>query len=302
LTGRRCCNLGKRLVGLARSGWRRLLVFFAPLINTVKLFLQTRGFDHAAAISFYFILSLAPLTILFFSAMGYIAAGLDPDPAAVDILINRITHATNTFVPVEGDTVRGIMDYLISRRGRFSIIGMAVLVVGASAVFGALENATSDIFRDGKRRKYLFSRLLFTVVLFALGLLAFLFYNALTLVDSFVVGQFGSAVDTVIARIAPLRMIFDWLAVPIGFLAVLYLPGIARPAFKHALLGAGMFFVLWTAARFAYSYWVGSFAQYNLLYGSLATPILLILWLFYSALILIFCLCFTAVASGVRTD
>jgi len=282
---------------------RRLLKAFVDglkaFVPAVRIFLQARGFDHAAAMSFYFILSLAPLTVLFFSAVGYIAASMGPDSAQVNQLLERITGAIRDYVPVEGETVRGIMEYLVSRRGSFSIVGTVVLIMGASAVFGALENATSDIFRNGKRRKYIISRLVFTVVIFAGGLLVFLFYNAATLIDTLVAARFDGAANLILSPSSPLKIAGDWLAVPLAFLVVLYLPAIARPPFRFALRGALLFFVLWTAARYLYSWYVGSVAEYSVLYGSLATPILLVLWLFYSALLVIFCLCYTAALSGI---
>lgn len=283
-----------KFVRLFKALGRELAIFGRGIVPAGHVFVDARGFDHAAAISFYFILSMAPFTILFFSAIGFVAAKLGPDSIQVSSVIERITAVIRDFVPVEGDTLRGILDYLIARRGQFGIAGTAVMILGASAVFGALENAQTDIFDKGARRKYIISRLIFTVVLFFAGMLVFLTYNAKTLFDSFIAVNFGSSVDQVVSRTGILSRLFDYIPVPIGFLAVLYLPGIVRPRFPDAMRGAVLFFVLWEIAREGYSYYVTSVAEYNLLYGSLATPILLILWLFYSALILIYCLSFTA--------
>jgi len=276
-----------------------LLFGLKNIIPAGRLFLQARGFDHAAAISFYFIMSLAPLTILFFSAIGYLAARMGPESSQMTAIIARTTEIVRNFVPVEGDTVRGILDYLIARRGSFSVVGTVVLIMGASAVFGALENATSDIFRNGRRRKYIVSRLVFTVVIFSAGLLVFLMYNAITVMDSFIAARLSGTFNQILASGSPIKILLEWLAVPLGFLVVLYLPGIARPPFRAGLRGAVLFAILWSVVRVAYSYYVTTFAQYSVLYGSLATPILIVLWLFYSALILNYCLCFTAAVAGV---
>ncbi len=292
--------------GAVSGFWRglggELLEGLKAFVPAIRIFVQARGFDHAASISFYFILSLAPLTILFCSALGYVAASMGPDSAHVNSIVERITEAMRTYVPVEGDTVRAIMDYLVSRRGSFSVVGTVVLIIGASAVFGALENATSDIFRNGRRRKYIVSRLIFTVVIFAAGLLAFLLYNAVSAIDYVIAARFQGTVHRILSLSSPVRFIGEWLSVPLAFIVVVYLPGIARPKFRFAMRGALLFFVLWTAVRFLYSWYVGNIAEYSVLYGSLASPILLVLWLFYSALLLIFCLCYTAASSGIRPE
>jgi membrane protein len=295
LGGQKTGKFGKSLLRFLKALLLELWTDTKHLIPAGRLFYDSRGFDHAAAISFYFILSLAPFLVLLVSAVGYLAANLGQDPAALNQFIDKLSASVRTYIPVESETVRGIVDYLISRKVSFGIAGTAVLVLGASAVFGALENATADIFRDGRRRTYIMSRLIFTVGIATAGLLGFMLYNAVTLVQSFLDARIGSSFIEGLLSTSAFKFLFEWIPVPIGFLIVLYGTGIARPRFVDALRGAALYFLLWTVVREAYGHYVTQVANYNLLYGSLATPILLVLWLFYSALLLIFCLCFTAV-------
>ena len=286
--GRAAARLGRGLLQEVRVGLSRL-------IPAGRLFYGSRGFDHAAAMSFYFILSLAPFVVLLVSATGFMAANMGQDPARLDEMIEKFAVYVRTWIPVESDTVRDIVNYLISRKTSFGLAGTAVLVLGASAIFGAIENATADIFRNGVRRRYIVSRLIFTIGIATAGLLAFMLYNAVTLVQSFVDARIGASVLKTLLDKSSFTVLFEWLPVPAGFLIILYGTGIARPKFRDALRSAALYFVLWTVVREAYGHYVTEVANYSMLYGSLATPILLILWLFYSSLILVYCLCFVAV-------
>ena len=287
---------------VARTVVREVVADVRCFIPAGRLFLDTHGFDHAAAISFYFILSLAPFIILLVSATGYVAGHMGPDSAQMQAIIEKLATNVSTYIPVESATLHSIVDYLISRKVSLGIAGTVILIIGASAIFGAIENASADIFRRGQRRWYLASRLVFVVVLATAGLLGFMLYNAVTLVQSFIDTRLaGSFINQTLNR-STFRVLFELVPVPIGFLILLYAPGIARPRFAAALRGAILYFLLWTVVREAYAGYVTTISDYSLLYGSLATPILLVLWLFYSALILLYCMCFAAVSNGGVVD
>lgn len=289
-----------RIAGFLARGcrwlWREAVSDFRRFIPAGRLFLESRGFDHAAAISFYFILSLAPFIILLVSATGYLAGRMGPDSVQMQGIIENLSKAVSAHIPVDTSTLRNVVDYLISRKVSFGIAGTVVLILGASAIFGAIENATADIFRNGQRRRYIVSRLIFVVGLATAGLLGFMLYNAVTLLQSFIHTRLAGSIIEQTLNSSSFRVLFEWLPVPTGFLILLYAPGIARPSFADGLRAAILYFLLWIVVREAYAGYVTSISNYNLLYGSLATPILLVLWLFYSALILLFCMCFAAVS------
>ena len=282
------------LVGAARA----LVVFLRNTALTVagasRLFVSARAFDHAASISFFALLSVAPFLILVIAAAGYIAVLAGPQSGRVEGMIGEITSLIQGFTPVEDEHVRQVVHSLIAQRGRFGLVGALVMLLGASMVFGALEHAVEDIFHVDRRRRFLVSRAVFSVVLVATGCAVFLLHYGMTLADSFMMAARGVTLDEWLRESPLLDAALTYFPVPIGFLAALYVPGIARARFRNALAGAAVFFVLWEVAREGYGWYVEHVARFGLLYGSLATPILLILWTFYSANILLFALAWVA--------
>lgn len=263
-------------------------------LSAVRYF-SARGLDHAASLSFYFLLSLAPFMVLLVSAMGYVATVLGPSAAPVDDATRWITLNLQRFFPVESDTVSEIVSGLIARRSSFGLVGGVVMLFGASMVFGAIEHALRDVFGIVERRRFLVSRAVFSILLAATGLVILITLNVVTIVESYLAAWPGHTLTDWLRSVTLLDHVLKWLPIPIGFLAVLYAPGVVKVRFGHALAGAGLFFALWEAVRLAYGAYVTSVARFGVLYGSFATPVLLILWVFYTANVLLFCLSFVAV-------
>ncbi len=262
--------------------------------DALRVYVDARAFDHAASLSFFALLSLAPFVVLLVSAAGYLAMLLGPEAAQVDWLAGRVTEALRSFTPVEGDKVHEVVAALVARRTSFGIIGGVVLLFGASMVFGAFEHAIGDIFGLARRRKFLVSRALFSALLVASGVALFALHQAMTMADSLLLAWRGATLDELLRESALLDAILTYLPVPLGFLAALYLPGLVRPRLTAALAGAGVFSVLWELARVAYEFYVTRIASFGVLYGSVAAPLLVILWTFYSANIFLYAASVTA--------
>lgn len=288
------------LSAVARAAWSACLTIARTLFDGGKVYLESHAFDHAAAISFFALLSVAPFLILLASAAGYVAVMLGPESGVIEGIISEISGAVHDFLPAIGDDVRPLVSALIENRGRFGLVGGVVMLLGASMVFGALEHATAEVFGVPSRRRFIVSRALFSILLIASGFAVFLVHYAMTVADSLLLAWRGQTFDQWARQSPLLDATLTFLPVPVGFLAALYTPGIVRVRPVQGLAGAAVFFVLWELAREAYVYYVSNVAQYGVLYGSVATPILLILWTFYSANILLYAFSCVAVLTTRR--
>ena len=279
---------------LAFTVLRRLRDGLSVAVQGFCIFLDARAFDHAASMSFFALLSLAPLLVLTLSVAGYVAMVAGPEADQVDWLASLVTRALRSFTPVAGDSVHQVVAALVARRVSFGIIGGVVLLLGASMVFGAFEHAVADVFGLPGRRRFLVSRVLFSVVLVASGVVLFTLHNAMTMADSLLLAWRGATLDELLRESPVLDVLLTYLPVPLAFLAAIYLPGLQRIRFRSALAGAVVFFVLWEVAREAYAFYVTRIATFGVLYGSIAAPLLVILWTFYAANIFLYAASVTA--------
>ncbi len=262
--------------------------------RTARIFGQGHAFNHAAAISFFALLSALPFLILLVSAIGYLAYVAGPESDAVSAILARLGSVLARFSPVASDALPSLLDTVIARRGQFGLFGAGVMILGGSMVFGAIEAAVKELFAVPKRRRFLVSRAIFSALLVAVGIVLFLGHYLLTMVDSFLLTLLGTTLEAWLDHHAILNAALTLIPVPLTFLAILYLPGIARPPFRYGLMGSLLFFLLWEIAREAFAWYVTNLSSMDVLYGSMATPIVIMIWTYYAASILLFAFAFVA--------
>jgi|BioPla2DNA2_1021312.scaffolds.fasta_scaffold12380_2 membrane protein len=279
---------GRVFVKFLKRGWQLI-------VATARRFFDSRSLDHAGALSFFLLLSLAPLTILLVSAAGYVAYFLGPESDFIESVTSQLVLAVHKIYPIEGERVQSLIKGLIKRRNQAGFWGFVVLIVGASMAFGSLENAIRSVFQVEKSRRYIVSRAIFTIVVIALIATLFVGQHALMIIDSLSIYWGGVSLEELLNRSIFFDSILVYLPVPLTFMLLLYAPGVARPKLKYGFAGAVLFTVLWELARGAYVFYVTQIAEFGKLYGSLAAPLLLILWTFYAMIILLLAMCFTAV-------
>lgn len=106
--------------------------------------------------------------------------------------------------------------------------------------------------------------------------------NAFPTVDSLGLGVVG----TVVAQVLRWALL---VAVVIVALAVVYriAPDRDAPRFRWVSPGAVVATVLWVAGSVAFSLYVNNFGSYNATYGALASVVVLMLWLYLTAYIVL---------------
>jgi len=57
---------------------------------------------------------------------------------------------------------------------------------------------------------------------------------------------------------------------------------------RHAVLASIIFSVLWETAKHLFALYLTHFGSFNMMYGSLGAIMIMLLWIFYSAIILLF--------------
>lgn len=103
----------------------------------------------------------------------------------------------------------------------------------------------------------------------------------------------------VVVRIAPLGPVADplilgarWVLLAVFIAAALavvyrYAPDRSRPAWRWVSWGSGFATVAWLAASLLFAFYVRNFGSYNETYGTLGGAIILILWFYISAFVVV---------------
>jgi membrane protein len=123
----------------------------AVLWRAFRNFLADRSLDHAAAIAYYSLLSLAPFLYIIGLLLRFLLPGRDPTGEALS--------RASAFVPPElAPTVERLGRSLPSREG-IAVVAIPAFLWVATTAFTALEGSVNVAFGTLPRRKYWLSKL-----------------------------------------------------------------------------------------------------------------------------------------------
>jgi membrane protein len=281
-----------RLTG--QAAWRGL----DQLVNGSDL-------THAAAIAYYALLSLFPILLLLISILGTLASGSAPEDEAARTAV--LTFVLRYF-PTRIDFVTTQLDALgdVGSRVGGGVVGVLALIWAALGVFGAITSAVNEAWGVEKQRSFWKHRLVSFLMLVAAGVVtvvAFLSVTATNLARGFIQMQIdrGSLFGDVVSRAGWLvrlqTLTFDYLAtilLILGVGLVFYFIPNARTRFRDVWVGAVLTGVLWRLAFDGFSWYVEHNSRLTQIHGSIATVVVFLLWIYISAIILMYGVEFTA--------
>jgi len=239
----------------------------------------------AAAIAFYWLLALIPLLLLGTSAIGYLLGSSD---RAVD----EVMSAARRVIPrATGGDVEDFLRHLIQSRHITGILGVGFLLWVAMGVFEMIATSLTALTGGKETRSYLHRKLVALVMMCTVG---FLFMA--TLVAGWLLAAWPNIEDLLGLQVAlpafltnPRFPHYFTSALMGVLLTIVYriapVEGIRWPA---AVVGATVGALLWHQAKVAFNWYVTHYARYSILYGILGGSIGLVLWIFYTAIILLF--------------
>jgi membrane protein len=274
-------------VGPARRTRPRALALSGDLVRRWR---EERIFGRAAEVSFFALLSLPPSLLAVFGGIGYLANALGPEATAR--IRDRVYALASVFLTddVIADIIEPAVESVLSE-GRPGIIGAGVLLAlwSASRATTVLMVAVHDAYGAEERRPRVKRRLIaFAVTL--IGMVA-----AVIVLPLLVLGpRLGAAIGAPFGLEEEVLTVWRILYWPvagltgIALLAYFYdaaVPGRSawRAGFPGALFAAG----IWLLAGAALRLYVSRFIPADPAYGSLAAPVVVLLWLQLSSLAVI---------------
>lgn len=242
--------------------------------------------DHigliAAGCAFYGLLAIFPGLV---AAMAL--AGIFTDPATV---VNQLETLTR-FIPTEAaqiviDQAKSVAGSDSGGLGLAAIVGLGTAFYSATAGMAALIEGLNVAF-DVKEPRGFFGTLLVKGSL-TLGLIAGFFLIVLMLIAIPIILAFLRLP----ANTEWFVMLIRWPAVLVlvAFgLAVLYRYGPARAdrAWRWVTPGAAIACILWLLGSMAFGFYASRFGSYNQTFGALGGVIILLMWLWLSAYIVL---------------
>ena len=260
-------------------------------------------FTFTAAISFYFLLSFIPFLILLGASVGYIVDYIkDIQHLTSEQLISYIMDSLNMAIPFLSEKyVSSVVDIANYKAG-LTTVGLISLAVSATLLFSTLHYSFFRIF-GGKSINFILSRLMGAVFLLTLAIVLFFIHYFMTLFLSFA-GKIATKIPLIqnlidvissgqtysFALSTIIIVLFFWILIN-------YFTYGIKLSKKAVLCGALLFSFLWNLAKLLYNFYITEISNFSFIYGSAAWIITSILWVYYSALILLLCMEFIKILS-----
>lgn len=237
---------------------------------------------RAAALAYYTLLSLFPLLLLLMNILSqWLTAG-----QAIEAVLSLVRRVAPIVPPELATTLRNVL----AARGPANIVATLALLWSASNLFAAMTSAL-DRFWSGETGRAFWEHRLLSIGLVLGVVIMFLLSSLLGLVLSIL--------PRLIALLLPIRMELLWwgwrylppvlmLATDVVLYALLYrfIPSRAAP-WPAVWAGAICAGLGWNVMKIAFGWYVTRFARYGLVYGTLASLVAFLVWVYLSGLVLL---------------
>jgi len=265
----------------------QIATLWHAIIRAVQNWWKDNCLRLAASLAYYTALSLAPLLLLLVGLTGIVLGR--------EQVASQLAAQLESLMGKAGrELVNSILTTTSPEGGMWAaVVGLVTLVIGATAVFGELQ-ATMNLIWEVRPaptngawagiRAWLKERVFSLAIVFAL---AFLLLVSLV-VSAALAGAaalFWGTEQTLLSRL--LEIAVSLLVLTLGFsLLFKYVPD-AEIRWHDVWLGGVMTAVLFTVGKTAIGYYLG-YASVGSAYGAAGSMVVLLVWVYYSALIMFF--------------
>lgn len=285
-----------RAAGATRGAWvrARAMRFWVALRDYVRRTWDNSGEDDifflASGISFNILLAIVPFMLLFATGLTYL---LGESPASA---IGEVTDLVNRFLP-EGSSGGGVAERVLTdvirARGAVGLYSLIGFIWFSTRLFGSLRSVMGEIF-DIETDRSIVGGKIFDVKVTIVSSLLLVVYTGLSAYLAI-----ASTRGVALLRAVGIRQgIMGHLEYTIGrVVAFLFITALFYGLYKYipykkmrwqtALVASGFTAVAFELARAVFGVYAQSFHPGSLYTGTLAAAVILVLWVYYAAVVFI---------------
>jgi membrane protein len=268
-------------------------------LESLRRFIALNGLKLSAALSYYTVFSIAPLLIVVISLAG-LFFGRDAVAGRVYTQISGLVGSKAAMLLQE--MIRNIRDTDYNIAG--GLIGTLILIFGASGVFSEIQSSVNLLWNIPPPQKQgLLKALIRKLISFSL-LLAVSFLLLVSLLLNAVVDALSDRLrlffnSSLLNLFYVLNLVLMFLLVSLLFTLIFKILPHAVIRWRDAVAGATLTAFLFLIGKFAIGFYLGN-SRIGITYGTAASIVILMLWVYYSSIILYFGACYTYIHAGSR--
>jgi membrane protein len=270
---------------MGKITWRMLWDF---CLAVGRRFFEDRSAQTAGSLTYTTLLSIVPLLT--------VALALSTAFPVFDNVVSALQEYVLENVLPEADGLSALADQINSfteRAGRLTALGIAGLALTSVLLMMTIDDSLNRIFRV-RRRRPLGLRLLTYWAVITLGPL--LIGGSLS-ITSYLVGVTLGYLE--LPRIAQYPLGMLPFVLTCGALAMLYIFVPHRHVeWRHGLIGAVFAALAFELAKRGFAFYIGHFPTYAFIYGTFATILIFLVWLYVSWMVVLIGATVTAMLPG----
>ncbi|HKQ37392.1 MAG TPA: YihY/virulence factor BrkB family protein [Verrucomicrobiae bacterium] len=263
----------------------RIKDIFEVIKGTFKEFMEDKAMRLAAALAYYAIFSIGPLMFVLVSLAGWIFG---------DDAVRGQVHGQISGMVGE-ESAKTIESMMAAKKLGTSpittILGVITLAIGASGVFGQLQDALNTIWEVKAKPglgiwSFLRDRFLSMSMVLGLGFLLLISMVLTTAVQA-LVSRGGQLLPIPDAVTGVLSEVFSFVVVGLLFAMIYkFLPDV-KLGWSDVFTGALVTAALFTGGKFLLGLYLGREGTASS-YGAAGSVVVILLWIYYSTIILLF--------------
>jgi membrane protein len=266
---------------MALLDWAANLPYIGVLIRAANKSSKNSDKDMAAGITYYTFLSLFPLILGMAALGGFFLKSADVQLRVHDLLVQ--------ILPVSSEFVARIIDSLIKVRGAAGVTSIVVLLWSGSKMVGALTRGINRALGLKRPFAMFLSSLRYFGLTLVIASVVFLMMALAPAVEILadleleMLGERWNAIlDVVAGRTAGLLLTGTLIT------AVYWLAPYQRLPWRTLLPGIIVATAMIEVGKQLFALYMKSATEYSAVYGSVSSIIVLLLWLYFSARVILY--------------
>lgn len=280
--------------------------FWLILRQAVTEFLDDHGMKLSASLSYYTIFSLGPVLVILISLAG-IFFGKDAVHGKVFYQINGLV-GNEAALQIQ-EIIRNIEKTQMGPSG--ALVGVIILIIGATGVFTEIQDSINFIWSVRAKPKkgwlkLVLNRILSFSLIISFGFVLMVSLGIHALADILFEKLTRLFNDATVYLFMAINYVLLFAVITFLFSIIFKVLPDAKIKWRDALVGSSFTALLFMVGKFLISFYVGT-SDIGVTYGAAASIIIILLWVYYTSIILYFGAEFTKVytlnfGSGITPD
>jgi len=261
--------------------------YIRALVRLVKSIIKNDFYGMAAEMGFMLVVGIFPFMLFLMALFGWMGNRSYLD-SILRVLSNIMPNqAMNLLKSVLEETM------IFNHGTLIAVVGIVTSLVLSTNGVAVILKGLNRAYKVEETRNFIYTRILSFLMVFVNILVLFLTINVIIfgkVIVMFLVAHFNMS-TTIAVTILTLRWPVSFLALYLmAFLIYYILPDLkGNETFKRksALPGTVFFTTFWLVGSWGFSVYVNNLSTYNIVYGTIGAFFILMIWLYYTSILLL---------------